>query len=249
MVKVRSFFITGANRGLGLEMVKQVLEKVKPEYLFATYRDEKGSQELIKLSNEHQNLHLIQLDIKDDTKFPSIAAEVDRITKGTGVNVLVNNGGVYSDDGQTFETVTKETLMHYFEINTVGSFLMAKAFFQNLVKGAQVSEEPIGAGKALVVNISSGFASIGNNNVGLYYASRATRTSLNALTKNMSVEFIPKEVMAIALSPGWVQTDQGGPNAPLKPKESVEGMLNVILGLKEEDNGKFLEYDGKELPW
>lgn len=65
----------------------------------------------------------------------------------------------------------------------------------------------------------------------------------------MSVEFIPKDVMVIAYSPGWVQTDQGGPSAPLKPKESIEGMIKVLENLNKKDNGKFLQYDGKELNW
>lgn len=75
------------------------------------------------------------------------------------------------------------------------------------------------------------------------------QAAVNALTKNLSIDLASHGIMAIAMSPGWVQTDQGGPNAPLRPPESVEGMLQVIEKLKPEDTGKFLQYDGQEFPW
>jgi len=248
--KPKNIFITGANRGLGLEMVKQIISRFSPNHVFATYRDTGKSKELLKLAAENKCLHLIQLDMKDNKKFDEIATEVDKITYGTGINLLVNNAGMYSDDGQAFDEITKETLMEYLEVNTVSNVLLTKALFPLLEKASVKSgSDPVGAGRAAVICISSSFASMTDNDAGGYYCSRASRTALNALTKNMSVEFIKKKIMAIILSPGWVQTDQGGPNAPLKPKESVDGMLNVIEKLSEADNGKFLQYDGKKIAW
>jgi NAD(P)-dependent dehydrogenase (short-subunit alcohol dehydrogenase family) len=81
------------------------------------------------------------------------------------------------------------------------------------------------------------------------YAYRLSKAALNMAMRNMHVDLHPEGFVTIAMHPGWVQTDMGGPQAPLRPEESVRGMLNVIDQLKAEDGGRFFSYEGQELPW
>jgi NAD(P)-dependent dehydrogenase (short-subunit alcohol dehydrogenase family) len=91
--------------------------------------------------------------------------------------------------------------------------------------------------------------SIGDNGMGGSYGYRISKAALNMAMRNMHVDLHPEGFVTIAMHPGWVQTDMGGPQAPLRPEESVRGMINVIDRLKAEDGGRFFSYEGQELPW
>ena len=90
-------------------------------------------------------------------------------------------------------------------------------------------------------------ASIGDNRGGGSYAYRASKAALNMMNRCYAIE--RSDVISVAIHPGWVQTDMGGSNAPISPETSVNSMLEVFRKLKPSDNGKFLNYDGTELPW
>ena len=81
------------------------------------------------------------------------------------------------------------------------------------------------------------------------YICRSSKTGLNQLVKSLSVDLKPHGITVVSLHPGWVKTDMGGPNAPVPIDESIEGMVKVIDLTNITDTGRFLNYDGKELPW
>jgi NAD(P)-dependent dehydrogenase (short-subunit alcohol dehydrogenase family) len=91
--------------------------------------------------------------------------------------------------------------------------------------------------------------SIGDNGMGGYYGYRLSKAALNMAMRNMHLELRAEGFVTIAINPGWVQTDMGGPQAPLRPEQSVHAMLNVIDGLSAEHGGRFFNHNGAELPW
>jgi len=142
---------------------------------------------------------------------------------------------------------------------------------------AAAKGDSIGIGRAAVVNISTQMGSIDDNGSGSYYPYRTSKVNLstahirniriesivdselnyysnpqaalNMATKSLSVDLIPKGIMAVAIHPGWVQTDMGGSHATLTTDTSVENIVNTLEGLNKGQNGAFLNYNGKPLPW
>jgi len=104
-------------------------------------------------------------------------------------------------------------------------------------------------GRKIIASISSMMGSVTDNTSGNFYAYRASKAALNMVVKSLSVDLAPQGVITVALSPGWVQTDMGGPNAPLTPPEAIAGMRRILEQLGPQDSGKFFHYDGRELPW
>ncbi|KOB52140.1 Sniffer [Operophtera brumata] len=111
------------------------------------------------------------------------------------------------------------------------------------------SDKPMGAQRAAIINMSSVLGSIAQNDQGGFYPYRCSKAALNAATKSMSLDLKKDQILVACMHPGWVKTDMGGKNAPLDVETSVEGIFNTILSLGEADTGKFLQYDGTELPW
>ncbi len=133
-----------------------------------------------------------------------------------------------------------EDLASTFTTNTVGTLRLTNALLPALRRGSS----------RRIVHISSGLGSIGANDLGGFYGYRISKVALNMAMRNMHLELRDEGFVTIALSPGWVQTDMGGPEAPLRPEESVQGMLhNVIDRLTTEHGGRFFGHDGTELPW
>ena len=91
--------------------------------------------------------------------------------------------------------------------------------------------------------------SIAANEAGGHYAYRSSKAAVNAVMKSLSIDVKAKGVIVVLLHPGWVKTDMGGQSAPLTPQRSVQGLRTVIAGLRLEQSGKFLSYDGSTIPW
>ena len=91
--------------------------------------------------------------------------------------------------------------------------------------------------------------SIDDNGSGSSYVYRSSKVALNMCVKSMSIDLAPRGITVVAFHPGWVLTEMGGPNAEIDTETSVAGMTGVIEQLSSGDSGKFLEYDGREIPW
>jgi len=163
------------------------------------------------------------------------------------LNVLFNNAGV-SGKFARLTYLKPKTLMESFEVNTVAPTMLTKELYPLLKKASTASQEPMGIGKAAVINMSSILGSIAENNGG-NFAYRASKAALNSITKTMSAEFKGDKIMVVSIHPGWVKTDMGGPKAPLSVEESTNTTIKTLYGLKEEHNGAFIDYTGKPLPW
>jgi len=222
-----TYLVTGANRGLGLEFVRQLA--ARGDRVIAGARDVAGAGELRALP-----VRVVELDV-------SSRASIERLSAGLGgepLDVLINNAGI-SSTGKSLEQVGAEELERAFLVNSIGPMMVAKAAMANLRAGR----------RRVIVNISSQLASIANNTGGSSYGYRASKAALNMLTRSLGNELRGEGFTCVALHPGWVRTDMGGVEAPLASPESVGAMLRTIDGLNAEDTGGFLNLDGTPLPW
>ncbi len=225
-----TYFITGANRGIGLEFVRQLAGRGAGEVVIGTARNPDAAAELAGAATK-----VVPLDVGDDR---SIAALRDH-TAGHAIDVLINNAGVNSARTKSLEEMDVAELRRVFEINAISPVLVTRALLDRLRQGE----------RKVIINISSQLASITNNDGGSSYGYRGSKAALNMLTTCMANELKGEGFICVAMHPGWVRTDMGGPNATLSPEESVGMMLKTIEQLRPEDTGRFLNYDGTGLPW
>jgi NAD(P)-dependent dehydrogenase (short-subunit alcohol dehydrogenase family) len=222
--------ITGANRGLGLEFVKQYAAD-KYEVIACTRKINKNDG-LHELQANFKNISIYKLDL---TNFSSI----DRLGKSfkKPIDILINNAGVYL--GSSFNHVDYKAWLDAFKINTLAAFKMTQTFLPHLKKG-QLKK---------VVSLTSKMGSIDDNSGGGEYLYRSSKTALNMVMKSLSIDLKPYDLSLITLNPGWVRTDMGGPNGLIDVHESVAGMKHQIDKLSIITSGQFIAYDGKKIPW
>ncbi|MBS0549364.1 MAG: SDR family oxidoreductase [Proteobacteria bacterium] len=221
--------ITGAARGLGLDFTKQYA--ARGWKVLACSRSADG------LKGIKGDIHHHALEVTDYKAVKALAAKL----KGEAIDVLICNAGVGGSRGSTAQNLgafEAEEWRRIFEVNALAPLMMAEAFADHVARSQQ---------KKLVA-ISSIMGSVEKNGGGRYFY-RASKTALNMEWSCLALDLAAKGIICLALHPGWVQTDMGGPTATLTIAESVPGMVKVIDGLKPSDNGRFLQYDGSELPW
>ena len=225
--------ITGANRGLGLGFVKNYLGK--DVNVVSTTRDIKGSKELLALKEIFRDkLEIFELDLIKESAGDTIA----NLIGDRPIDILINNAGVGSTN-QHFEAVSPNPWLEVLKVNLIAPLMITQSIINNVKKGSDKK----------IYFLSSQLGSIGDNASGGMYIYRSSKTGLNQVVKSLSVDLKPQGITVVSLHPGWVKTDMGGPNAPVSIDESIEGMMQVIDATDIRDTGRFLNYDGKELPW
>ncbi|MDQ3206934.1 MAG: SDR family oxidoreductase [Pseudomonadota bacterium] len=234
----RRCIVTGANRGLGLEFVRQLL--ARGDHVVATCRQPGRASALNALVGEHPGrLHVLPLDVADPRSRAELARELPlTLERGdsAAVDLLINNAGVLHS-GEAFGQIDPGGLEDSLRTNAIGPFLLTQALAPLLADGATVA------------NISSGLGSIaGVERFGTptYAISKA---ALNMATAQLARALEPRGIVVIALSPGWVRTDMGGNNAEIEPPESVSGLLAVINDASRDDSGRFIDYRGEPVAW
>jgi len=225
--------ITGANRGIGLEFVRQLL--CRGDTVEAGVRAPAEASALQALARDADGrLRIHPLEVQDAASVQAFAVHVGEFP----VDLLINNAGVSGKWGGLVE-LDYEDMVRTLAINTLGPLRLSAALMPALLKGSTRK----------AVHVSSTMGSIGKNAEGGAYGYRMSKAALNMGVRSMALDFRAQGLIAAALSPGWVQTDMGGANAPLRPEESVRNMLRIIDGLGPEHSGRFFDYDGSELPW
>lgn len=226
-----TILITGANRGLGLELTRQFIER--GHTVLGCARDLDDASELRSLT---ANLHPC-----DVTDFDSVNALAEKLG-GKAIDVLINNAGAAPQSG-SLEEVDVLDVKHHLDVNTLGPMRVTRALLPSLRAGET----------KLVVHMSSALGSIGTNTTGGYYAYRMGKAALNMMSKTMACEHADDGFQVIAIHPGWVQTRMGGEQAPLTVEQSCAGMADVILNAAADGaraaNGAFLDYQGETLAW
>jgi NAD(P)-dependent dehydrogenase (short-subunit alcohol dehydrogenase family) len=219
--------VTGANRGLGLEFARQYKEA--GWQVIGTARNPDDAQELAALG-----VRVMQLDVTSQASADELATALD----GEAIDVLINNAGIFPRVGKIDE-IDFDDYNRTLAVNTVGPVRVTRALLPNLRKG----------NLKIIAGLSSNLGSIAENERGNFYGYRESKAALNMFTKTLAAELGPEGFICIVLTPGWVQTDMGGPSAPLQPADSISGMKAVLDRLTPADNGTFWSYDGSQMPW
>lgn len=219
--------ITGANRGLGLELARQLNDA--GAVVIGTARKPEAADELRKLG-----VRIEQLDVADAESVATFAERLGDIK----VDILLNNAGVFLQREKP-STVDLETMARVLAVNTIGPLRVSQALLPALRRGN---------GK-MIMNMSSGLGSITNNTNGAFADYRASKAALNMISRSQAAELKDEGFIVIVMSPGWVRTDMGGENAELSPAESVTGILRTLAGLELVNSGGYFNHDGSELPW
>jgi NAD(P)-dependent dehydrogenase (short-subunit alcohol dehydrogenase family) len=235
--------ITGANRGLGLEFVRQYA--ADHWAVIAVCRHPEKAEELQSLMNKHNSVRIEALDAADTKSIQILTEKLDDIE----IDVLINNAGIFSggtfsgsatkvDKGQEFGSFDAEAWNKVLRVNTIAPIMMTEALLPHLQRSKD----------AKVINITSRMGSIDEMGSG-YIAYRTSKAALNAAMRVIMHDLKAKGITIANLHPGWVQTDMGGKEAPLQPEISIKGMRKVIEWLTLKDSGQFISYDGKSIPW
>ncbi|KAL4856211.1 putative oxidoreductase [Chlorella vulgaris] len=256
----RVALVQGSSRGLGLEFVRQLLQR--PDHsVVATCRSPSASQQLQDLQRQHgaDRLLLVPLDPNDELSIERAAQQV--ATAHAHLNLLINASGILHDAGMTPETglqkVTLASLTKCFQVNAAGHILVCKAFAPLLINAAKAScateERP-----AVVANLSARVGSIGDNRLGGWYSYRASKAAVNQLTKCMALEFERRKqaVSCILLHPGTVDTDLSKPFQRNVPPEklftrerAVRQLLDITDRTSMQDTGRLYDWKGDVVEW
>lgn len=227
---MHTILITGANRGIGLEMAKQY--SADGWKVIACCRDPAKADELQQLKHV---LEILPLDVANTQ---SIHHLIQRMAKEP-IDILMNNAGVWGPKKQDFGDTDAEAMVEVFKVNTLAPLLLAEGLVKNIMAGDL----------KMIVNIGSMMGSMALNSSGGDYAYRSSKAALNAITKSMAIDLKPQGITVIVLHPGWVQSNIGGPNASLTPKESVLTIRKYLSTLKKGDSGNLINLEGNHLAW
>lgn len=227
---MQHILITGANRGIGLQLTKHYLQAGCQ--VIATYRNAHDCKQLEDL--QCPQLALIQADVGNDQDLNNLA----QFLHGRGLDLIINNAGVFGPRNQELGTIDRETWRQVLEINTISPLMLAQALADNLAQN-----------KGTLAIISSKVGSIDDNSGGAGYMYRSSKTAVNQVVKSLSIDLAPYKIPVVALHPGWVRTDMGGPNGLIDVQESVSGLSQVIDRINMKQTGQFFNYDGSRIPW
>jgi NAD(P)-dependent dehydrogenase (short-subunit alcohol dehydrogenase family) len=212
MAETHIALVTGGNRGIGLEIVKQ-LSRAGLMAVLGSRDVGKGREAAAKLASEGLEPPAVALDVNDEA---SIRAAIEEVISLFGrIDVLVNNAGVLkegqSPDASKVLDLSPELAMETYRTNTLGPLRMIQAVVPIMQKG----------GYGRVVNLSSGAGQLSDMRAG-YPAYRMSKAALNALTRVTAAELGPSPIKVNAMCPGWVRTDMGGPNATRSVEQGAE---------------------------
>ncbi|TGL91073.1 SDR family oxidoreductase [Leptospira barantonii] len=219
----RNVFITGSNRGIGLELTKQYM--AKGDSVFALCR--KSSSELTRL----KPTRIFEgVDVLNSNSIRDLSAKL----LDTKIDILINNAGILIPDN--LQSLDEENVFTQFLVNALGPLKMVKALL------------PFLSSNAKLIFLTSRMGSIADNTSGSYYGYRASKAALNAIAVSLARDLNPKGISVGIFHPGMVATQMtGGQGIPTT--ESVEGLIERIESLNLNNSGKFFHQNGEELPW
>ena len=214
--------ITGCNRGIGLELCRQML--ARGDDVIAVCR--KASDQL----RDAGATVIDGIDVSDGESVAKLASALD----GKAIDVLVNNAGILKSE--TFGNIDYEVMLEQYRVNTLGPLRVTEALSGNLSDGSKVAI------------VSSRVGSIEDNGSGGNYGYRASKTAVNQIGMNLKHELAPRGIAIALLHPGLVATEMTGGRG-VSPEESARGLIARMDELTMETSGSFLHAEGYSLPW
>ena len=229
-----SVLITGANRGLGFEFARQYL--ADGWRVFATCRNTVAADQLQHLAKSSGGkLTIVEMDVTDSASLRKAAAQINDVA----IDVIINSAGVTGVSGQRAGNVDYESWPRVLDVNTMGPLRVLEYFIDHIARSE----------RRLVVTITSGMGSIGDNTSGGSIAYRSSKAAVNMAMRSAAIDLAPRRITCVVVNPGWVKTDMGGPSATLTPQESVTALRRLIETFGPNNSGKFYHVDGSEYPW
>ncbi|KAH9836036.1 C-factor [Rhodofomes roseus] len=236
MVEATTWLVTGSSRGIGLELVRQLVSDPS-NIVVATCRDPARAPKLSALKDAAPGqLYVVALDVGSEASIRGSVAEVEGILGSKGLDYLYNNAAITEGDDSAFD-FSYDGLLDTLRANVGGPALMGTVYLPLLEKGR----------RKVIVNMTSGLASIGLD----FGAKNATysisKTALNMLAYKQAKT--RPDLIAYVVDPGWVKTDMGGPDAMMEVEESVGRLIRLATTATAESSGRFLRHDGEQVPW
>ncbi len=229
-----TIMITGANRGIGLELVRQYA--ADGWEVLACCRSPENAHELKQLAAANSKVSVHPLDVTNTQQRKVLAAQL----KGKPIDILFNSAGVSGSwSAQGFGHCQAEEWLDVLHVNVVTPMLMMQDFAANVA----LSERKI------IANMSSKMGSIADNTSGGSYLYRSSKAALNMVNKSAAHDLARKGISVVLLHPGWVRTDMGGPNGELSVEESVTALKRNLANVTFADSGRLLDIDGSSIPW
>ena len=222
--------ITGAGRGIGLELVRQYA--AAGDRVFALVRNPDKASELKGLADKSPNISIHAMDVADDASVKAGAAD----TGADRIDILLNVAGVVGGEKQGLNDQAWGDWQDAFNIMTIGPLRVLQAFLPRMSEGSKV------------INITSQLAA-STWPFGGYYAYGAAKAGLNRVMRSVAIDLKDRGIIVGVVHPGWVQTDMGGPGAEITPQESAEGIRKVAAEWTADRSGDFLKWNGETHPW
>jgi NAD(P)-dependent dehydrogenase (short-subunit alcohol dehydrogenase family) len=220
--------ITGANRGIGLGLAEQFT--AGGYTVIGTARKPAQATQLKALGARVE-----QLDVASVASVSALAGRLENET----VDILINNAGITGHDEKDFAALDIEQLDHTMNVNLYGPLRVTQALLPNVEKSKA----------RMVVNMSSMMGSMELNTWGCCVGYRASKAALNSVNRSLSLDLAKRGFTFVVMHPGYVKTDMNQGKGNYSAQESSAGLYKVISGLDKTDNGKFYDFQGKELPW
>jgi NAD(P)-dependent dehydrogenase (short-subunit alcohol dehydrogenase family) len=233
--KMPTVLVTGSNRGIGLEWVRQ--DAAEGWRVHATCRQPSEAKELQELADNEKRISIHRMDVTKPDEINALAVELMK----EPIDLVVNNAGVYLEKFMEvgLRKIRYEDWEYSFRVNTLGAVRVTEAFQEHIARSE----------KQLVAVISTHMASIADIVAPGAYYYRSTKAALNAVMEGLTHELRPKGIGVLILHPGWVRTRMGGEGTSLMPPESVRGMRALVEKFTLEQSGRFYRYDGVVMPW
>jgi len=228
-----TILITGSNRGIGLELVKQYADDNWRVY--ACCRSPETAIELNKLAEKYGDISIHALDVADSRQINELASELRDIP----LDILFNNAGIYGPYDAVFGNTDEQQWLECFKINTISPMKVTEAFVNNVAN----SELKI------IATMSSKMGSMADNGSGGSYLYRSSKAAVNAVMTSAAIDLKPKGIKVGIMHPGWVKTDMGGPNGEITTSQCVQQLKKILSELTLEKSGSFFEIDGSVIPW
>ena len=237
---MRTVFITGANRGIGLEFVKQYV--AHGDLVLACCRRPGGAAELKALEKANRNnLHVHALDVTKTEAIQRLAGALSE----TSIDLLINNAGIFGpkvdvdkDRRQSLGHIDEEIVAKVMRTNALAPLVLAQAFTEHVARSSERK----------MIAISSSLGSIADTNGG-YYAYRMSKAALNMAMATLAKDLEPRGVSVLVYCPGWVKTEMGGALATETVEASVSGLRRLIEGTGGVGSARFQSFDGTAVPW
>ena len=226
--------VTGGNRGIGYELVKQLAMKGF-KVILASRNQEIGRQVAQKLKESNLDVSFVEMDVDNQESIRQAAITVNELHGR--LDVLINNAGVYLDKNEKLFNVDPSILENTMATNFFGAYYCLRSFIPLMEK----------QGYGRMINVSSEYGAISEMSYPGVGAYKLSKFALNGLTRLVAAE-INGDIKINAVDPGWVSTDMGGPSAPRTPRQAAESILLLATIGPEGPNGGFFR-DGKQIPW